>query len=150
MSLGQEVADSPETKGGRAPLEQRRAQLDGLMVAAVGDEGLQLDEARLRIVGRSHRLGQKELDRLARAAGDVLERRQRRPGPTRLDQVDGGRGHVTFAQLGEAQPGFRTGLLDRARTEIDAGEPSSFGLRVSRNWCVSPPASHRESLYTKS
>src|SRR2546430_1701486 len=150
VGLGQEVADAPQTKGGRPAVEQRGAQLDGLKVAAIGDEGLQLDEARLRVVSRSRRLGQEELDRLAGAARDVLESWKRRPGPASLDEVDCRSGHVTFSQLGEAQPGFRTGLFDRARTEVDAGEPSPFGLHVSRNWCVSPPASHRVSLYTKS
>ena len=103
VGLAQQEADPAEARRGERAVEQGEAERDGFVVAAVGDHGLERDQLSLRLVRSGRGLGEEELDRLARAAGDVFERGQRRPGASCLDQVDRRCGDMTLAQLGQAQ-----------------------------------------------
>ena len=103
VGLAQQEADPAEARRGERAVEQGEAERDGFVVAAVGDHGLERDQLSLRLVRSGRGLGEEELDRLARAAGDVFERGQRRPGASGLDQVDRRCGDMPLAQLGQAQ-----------------------------------------------
>src|SRR4029077_10815114 len=102
-------------------------------VSAVGDQNLELEQTRLGVVGRAHGLGKEELHRFAGASRDVLERGERGARSSCFDQVDGGSGDVSLAQLREAEAGFDARLLDRAWTEIDSRETTTLRLCVRRN-----------------
>src|SRR5207245_10246021 len=94
-------------------------------------------------------VGEGQVDGVSGRAGDVFERGQRRARAPGLDQVDGQGRDTPFTQLGEAQAGLEPSLLDRTRPQVYARKSASLRLRVSRNWCVCPPAGHGRSLYTK-
>src|SRR5207248_9705943 len=118
-------------------------------VPRVRHQGFEIDQRGLRVVGGAGRLGEEELDGPARAPCDVFEGWQRRPRAAVLDQVDGRRGDMALAQLGKAQAGLETRLLDRAGAKIDAGKSASLGVSISRRRRFSAPAGHESSLYTK-
>ena len=103
VGLTEEVANPAQPERGRAALEQGESQRHRLLVPAVRDEGLESDQAGLRLVGGAGRFGKEELDGLAGPARDVLEGRQRRPGAAGFDQVDRRRRDVALAELGEAE-----------------------------------------------
>src|SRR5689334_8844976 len=117
--LREEVTDPPEAEGRRSAVQQRAAERNRLVVSAIRDQDLELEQARLRVVGCADRFGEEELDRFSCAPRDVLEGGERRARSPRFDEVDGRGGHMALAQLREAETGFDPSLLHRARTEVD-------------------------------
>ncbi len=115
------VTDAPQAVGRGAEMEEALTELRGLGETVRGDQAFQLDDPGLGLVGRTAGIGKEELDRLAGASGDVLERGQRRPRPAGFDQVDGRSRDLSLAQLRQAHLRLESRLLDRARPEIDAG-----------------------------
>src|SRR5689334_5528173 len=97
MCLREKEADPAEPERRGPGPKQRRPHSDRLVVAAVGDQRLELEEPSLEVVGAAYRLGEEELDGLVGPPRDVFERRQRRTRAACLDQVDRGRGDVTLA-----------------------------------------------------
>jgi hypothetical protein len=80
------------------------AESDGFVVLAVSKQRLELDEAVFGLVAHPTGIGEEVFDRLASASSDMFERGQRWARASRFDQKDRGRGDVTLANLGQAQP----------------------------------------------
>jgi hypothetical protein len=133
VRLREEVTDPPETERRRSTLQQRGAERDRIVVPPIGDEDLQLEQARLRVVGRARRFGEEELDRLAGPARDVLEGGERRARASSLDQVDRRRSHVSLAELREAETGLDARLLHRAWTKVDPWKTATLRRCARRN-----------------
>jgi hypothetical protein len=76
VRLSKQVAEPAHPDRGRGSVEQRGAEADRFGGTAVGDQRLELDQPGLDVVGAARRLRQEEVQRFARAAGDVLQRRK--------------------------------------------------------------------------
>ena len=122
IRLGEQKAQLAEAVRRRAELEQLLAVRDRVLMPALGDHCLELDQPGPGLVGAAALIRKEELDRLAEAARDVLEGRKGGTGATGLDQIDGGGGDTALANLREAESGLHAGLFDRPWPEIDSRE----------------------------
>ena len=83
---------------------------------------------------------EEELHRLVRLAGDLLQGLHRRSRPAFFDEVDGGSGELAPGHLGQRQPGFTSGLLDRTRTDGDTFAATAVSAAEHGRECMPCPA----------
>ena len=103
ISLAEQVAQLAEPVSRGAEYQQPFAQRNSVLMTALGDHSLHIDEPGLGLIVVPALIRKEELDRLAGLACNVLQGGERGAGAASLDQVDRGGSHTALSNLGETK-----------------------------------------------